>query len=359
MAKLFGVEIECFGDHTIAMRALIEAGFDVHDLRRTHEGNHRSKWTVKRDGSIDPGTDRGVEVCSPPLDFNDPEQRAQVSKVVDVLRAAGLETHRGAGVHVHIDAKHEDGRVMTHKELAAVVRFTYKFEDAMYRIASAGWQTIRDGIHSYAMPIPEHTARAVMHITDEEDLWEVWEGSVAWMQRHRSNRRTASLILEEMERYTATNLHAFKVHGTVEFRYFNSTLNPARIQAYIALCMAIMDDARNGFSRSVKKSYRLGAMFNGEIDEKAMMMRLQQIFRSNSRDTKVCMSEEDWKNLRRVAWRMSHPQRPFNARRPTDADEPFAARARRIANHVTEAGEALQGLSEATQATTRSVAALR
>lgn len=364
MAKRFGVEIECVGDRALIARALRNAGLAVETIH-SHIGSRTDKWVVKRDGSIMPdgGGDRGVEVVSPPLDFNDPEQRAQVDRALVAIKAGGGETHYTAGVHIHIDAKHEDGRTMTSRELAAVVRFTYKFEDAMYRIASAGWQTIREGARTYACPIPEGTARAVMGITeDSQDLWEIWNGSVEWVRRHRANRRWSSIVLDEMERYTATNLHAFQAHGTVEFRYFNSSLNPKRVQGYIALCMAIMDDARNGFSRSVKKSYRLGAMYRGEVDEKALMMRLQQIFRSNSRDTKVCMSEEDWKNLRNVCWRQSHPQQSFYDERRRENNfettDTFVARARRLANHVQQAGEALQGLSEASQQAGRSIAAL-
>ena len=72
-----------------------------------------------------------------------------------------------------------------------------------------------------------------------------------------------------------------------------------------------MDDARNGYSRSVKKSYRLGSMARGEVTEKALFLRLQQILRSNSKDTQICMSEDDWKTLRRICWNGSKPQNPF------------------------------------------------
>lgn len=359
MPKKFGVEIETVGDPNRVLEAIAAIGLPYEDRRHTHLGSYAYGWTIKRDGSIEaPHSGWGLEIVSPPLDFNDPAQRAQVDTIVTALKVAGCQPHSSAGIHVHVEACHEDGTEMTAKEIAAVVRFTYKFEDAIYRIASSGWDTIRAGARTYALPIPEGTAQAIMHVQNNEDLWQVWENSYDWMRAHRGNRRTAGIVLREQSRYTATNLMALQAHNTVEFRYFNSSLNANRIQAYIALCVAIMDDARNGFSRSVKKSYRTGSMLHGEVSEKALFLRLQQIFRSNSKDTKVCMTEEDWKNLRNSCWRRSVPQRNMNGR--VDENQRQAAQARlalqRAASRVTAVADAMNDLraasQDATEATT-------
>jgi hypothetical protein len=259
-------------------------------------------WVVKRDGSVS----NGGELVSPPLDFDIPEQREQVTRAIQCLQRANATTTPSAGIHVHVEAKNFDGTPMTAKQLAAVVRFTYKFEDAIYRIASSGWETIRPGARTYAKPIPEATAQAIMNVRTMDELNNVWNGRS--LTGTRNARRLGDATRGAMERYTATNLRALERHGTVEFRYFNSSVNPVRIQTYIALCVAIMDDARNGFSRSVKKSYRVGSMQRGEISEKAMLLRLQQVLRSDSRDTRVCMSAQDWKNLRKLCWGGSKPQ---------------------------------------------------
>lgn len=346
--KRFGIEIETIGDPNRALEELQNTGLSIVDQRHTHMGSSSHAWTLKRDGSLDaPQSGWGLEIVSPPLDFDNPQERGQVDKIVAALQAAGCTPHRSAGIHVHIEAAHEDGHEMTAKEIAAVVRFTYKFEDAMYRIASAGWQTIRPGARTYALPIPEGTAQAIMHVQNTDDLWQVWENSYDWMQAHRRNRRTASIVLREQSRYTATNLMALQAHNTIEFRYFNSSLNIKRIQGYVALCMAIMDDARNGFSRSVKKSYRMGAMLNGEISEKALMMRLQQIFRSNGKDTKVCMSEDDWKNLRNSCWRQSVPQQNFSHSVHREQERARTTRERSQADAVSDMARRFQDLGDA------------
>lgn len=293
MAKRFGVEIEFSGDVRAVVAALRAEGIETIDATHTHLGHSETGWTVKRDGSVQ----RGGELVSPPLDFTNEEQRGQVTRAVAALQSTGAKPDPSAGIHVHVEAKHEDGTPMTGRELAAVVRFTYKFEDAIYRIASSGWRTLRNGARTYAQPIPEATAKAIMEVKTTDELQRVWDGTTA-----NGRHRLPSGFRAAQDRYTATNLRSFFQRGTIEFRYFNSSVNPDRVQAYIALCVAIVDDARNGYSRSVKKSYRLGGMADGTTCEKALFLRLQQILRSNSKDTKVCMSAEDWKNLRKLCW---------------------------------------------------------
>lgn len=301
--RRFGLEVEFAGSMQNAIDALRADGLEVRDVRHSHRGSDETAWTVKRDGSVQ----NGGELVSPPLDFDNDEHRQQVTRAIVALQNSGATTTSQAGIHVHVEAKNYDGTPMTARQIAAVVRFTYKFEDAIYRIASSGWQTIRPGARTYARPIPEETALAIMEVQTMEELRGLWYGHSNNARRRRDarlGRRSASAL----SRYVGTNLHALDAHGTIEFRYFNSSVNPVRIQTYIALCVAIMDDARNGFSRSVKKSYRVGSMASGAISEKAMLLRLQQVLRSNSRDTKVCMSEADWKNLRKLCWNGSKPQ---------------------------------------------------
>lgn len=300
--RRFGVEIEFVGDMAAVMRELNNAGLGVRDSRHTHSGHDQMRWTVKRDGSVY----NGGELVSPPLDFDDDDQRGQVTTAVKALQSAGAQPDPSAGIHIHIEAVHEDGTPMSGRELASVVRFTYKFEDAIYRIASSGWRTLRSGARTYAQPIPENIARAIMQVRTRDELDRVWNGES--VRATRRNRRLGSRIRTYQERYVATNLRSVHQHNTIEFRYFNSSVNPVRIQTYIAFCMAIVQDARNGYSRSVKKCYPLGSMHSGRVSEKALFLRLQQVLRSNSKDSRVCMSEQDWKNLRKICWNGSVAQ---------------------------------------------------
>lgn len=303
--RKFGVEIEFDGDLGRALAALQATDLRVIDSRHTHNtGRAPEGWALKRDGSVH----RGGELVSPPLDFDDPDQRAQVTTAVEALQASGATTSTEAGIHVHVEAVNFDGTPLTGKQLAAVVRFCYKFEDAIYRVASSGWRTIRPGARTFCKPIPEATAQAIMKVRTVQELEDVWNG-------YDSGRDFRSRRLNfHHDRYHGVNLRSYFSRNTIEFRYFNSSVNPQRIQTYVALCIAIVDDARWGFSRSVKRSYRLGGMAGGSVEERSVLLRLQQILRSESRDTKVLMTPEDWNNFRMLLWNGSVPQRNIFSR---------------------------------------------
>lgn len=301
MARKFGVEIEFEGDLGRVIEALRESGLRVLDARHTHNtGDAPNGWAVKRDGSVY----SGGELVSPPLHFDNAEEREQVTTAVLALQRAGATTSPQAGIHVHIEATNDDGTQFSGRQIAAVVRFAYKFEDAIYRIASSGWETIRPGARSYCKPIPEATAQQIMKVKTIDELRNVWDGrSVNGRSRGQRNP-----FARNHDRYYGINLRSFFQRGTIEFRYFNSSVNPVRIQTYIALCTAIVEDARRGYSRSVAKSYKLGAMKSGAVKEDAVFLRLQQVLRTESKDTSVLMSTEDWKNLRKICWKGSKPQ---------------------------------------------------
>ncbi len=292
----FGIEIEFVGDLGDALRCLRRAGIAVNDQRRTHHGFSETNWVVKRDGSVN----NGGELVSPPLDFDNQEHRDQVTTALMAMQQSGCRPDPTAGIHVHVEAKHEDGRVFEPRELAAAVRFFHKFQDIFYRIGSSGWSKIRPGSTTYCKPIPESMATAMMKVRTVDALKKVWYGNVNRYGDDRSRDEYDS------SRYHAINLHSFWNKGTVEFRVFNSSLNPDRVQSYIALACAVIRDVRNGYNRSVKKSYKLGGMASGQVDEDKAMLRFQQIMRYESG-----MSEQDWKNLRKYCWRDSVAQQSF------------------------------------------------
>lgn len=289
------------GNWDEAIAELLSAGISVEDRRNHHYGFSQTKWRLKYDASVQ----GGGELVSPPLDFDDPEQRGQVTKAVQALQDAECRPDRRAGIHVHIEAKHADGTPMDGKQLAAVCRFFYKFEDALYRIASSGWASIRPGARSYAKPIPDAVAQRIMKVRTVQELSNVWDGLT---HSGRSISGGGPAYRRELDRYYALNFRAFFTHGTIEFRCFNSSTNPRRVQAYIALCMAIVEDARNGYSRSVKKCYPLGAMASGQVSENALLLRLQQVLTTESTDTKRVMSKEDWKSIRWIWTKDSRSQ---------------------------------------------------
>lgn len=285
MARRFGIEIEFVWGNSAGRYENAEGlctliaskGVQVQNAIRQHFGFSQTHWQLKYDSSVT----YGAEIVSPPLNFDDAEQRAQVTKVMESLQEFGCNSDKNAGVHVHVEC-HD----FTPKQLAAVLRFTYKFEDAIYRIASSGWQTMRGT--SWCRPIPDQIAKDAMEIREASDVTRLWA------QRLPQGR------------YYMVNVQKWTQTGTLEFRVFNSTLNADRAQAYIALSVAIVNDARNGYSRSTAKHFPAGYMASQSDPakaEKSMMLKLQQILRYQSG-----MSEADWK-LIRFAWKDSQSQR--------------------------------------------------
>lgn len=289
--RKFGVELEFVGSRTRVREQIAMAGLPC-DEQRSHLGYSETGWTVKHDGSVS----AGGELVSQPLDFDSESDRKQVDVVVAAMQLAGAGTDTSAGIHVHVDASD-----LSAQQVANVARFMFKFEDVIYRIGSSGWSRIRpSGMNNYCKPIDEETVRKLCKVRDLDSFWRAWYGSIENGRQARHDHMHGS-------RYHGLNLHSWNYRSTIEFRIFNSTLNPARVQAYIALAVAIVQDAREGFRRSTGKAYRLGGMADGTTAPNAAFLRLQQVLRSDSKDTKVLMSKEDWKRVR-YCWRDSVPQ---------------------------------------------------
>lgn len=283
--RRFGIEIEFGGDMRAAARALQDAGLGDGVLYPYNRNAPAPYWTIKSDGSVA----SGGEMVSPVLDIDDPESRGQVTRAIQALRAAGATTDRSAGIHVHID-----GTTLTPVEVAAVARVFTKFEDCIYRVASSGWETIRAGANNYAKPMTPEMVTRLAKAKTVQQVSTGYYGSASSEYRHTAHHDHA--------RYFGLNLHSWFYRKTIEFRVFNSSLNPERVQGYIGMCMAIVQDARNGFRRSVNKRYALGDMASGAANEAAARHRFLQVLRYDGG-----MALEDMERLTKI-WKDSKPQ---------------------------------------------------
>lgn len=288
--RKFGVEIEFAGSIDAALQALAAEGLVRRAVQHGYVGHDDAYWVVKRDGSVYDGG----ELVSPPLDFDDPDHREQVTRAVKALKTAGCRTTETAGIHVHIDTTG-----MGPADIAAVARVYTKFEDVLYRIASSGWQRMRGGARQYAKPLEDQQVTRLARAKTEDQLLRAYYGSAD------ANARRRAQYHGDHARYYGLNLHSWFYRKTIEFRIFNSSLNPERIQGYIAICVALVQDARNGNRRSVNKAYRLGDMAAGRAKEDAALHRFLQVLRYEAG-----MSVEDMKRVRRI-WKDSRPQVHF------------------------------------------------
>lgn len=174
------------------------------------------KWEIKSDSSVtaERGGDK-VEMVTPPLRA---ESFDKLTRVVDALCAAGAIGNKSTGIHVHVGASD-----IAADELKCLVLNLWKIEPLLLQ-AIAQYSNRQ----YYAKPLPESLVACV----------------------RRSN------TLEQMigcgtDRYTGLNLTAWTKYNsdgsprrTLEFRYFNSTLNAQTVRAYVQFAIALIVHAR-------------------------------------------------------------------------------------------------------------------
>lgn len=281
--RKFGVEIEFVGDRDAVIAAMRARGLGCE--AHGYMGFSESIWVMKTDASVQ----RGGELVSPPLDFDDEAARAQVTKACEALQAAGARPDETAGIHVHVDASDLDPR-----QVAAVGRCFTKFEDVLYRLGTSGWTRFRRGGYNFAKPLPQSQVDQLAKVRNQRHLEIAVYGrpAIGGDTNHSNGVR-----------YHGLNLHSwFGRNKTIEFRLFNSSVNAKRVQCYIAVAVALVEDARRGKSRSVNKAYRLGDMFDGKHAPDSALHRFLQVVRYEAG-----MSAEDVK-LVRYCWKDSTNQ---------------------------------------------------
>jgi hypothetical protein len=286
--RTVGIEIEYHGDNQAVIAAIREAGLSRRSSLHSYFGSSQDEWIVKPDGSVS----NGGELVSPPLDFDDPAQREQINTAVRALRSVGCYPSDQTGIHVHVGCLD-----FGPKELVAVVKNFYKYEDIIYRLASSGWRTVRSGATRYAPPLSEARARTIASAKTLPKIMEAWYGGPG---------RDYSSSHGHGSRYCGLNLHSWFYRQTVEFRVFNGSMNEERVQAYVAMCVALIQDARIGNSRSINAAYRLGSMRDGSLNEKNAWHRFLQVLRYEAG-----MSKEDMALLQ-ACWKDSRPQARFS-----------------------------------------------
>ena len=240
---LFGVEIEFAGASIDTVRRALA---DHMASRYLGQSPVLAGWSVVYDGSVS----SGGELKSPPTDWSAPGAYDILVAATALLKATGATTSASAGVHVHIDA-----RDLSASQRAMVAVWSDDYADQLYRIASSGWRTMRsEGMRSYCKPIDADMADKLRAVKTNSDLNMAWYGT-----HHASNSHY------DNSRYHGVNLHSFVTHGTVEFRVFNSTLNAARIAAYVAMSNAVVQAVRHDTMPTPTDPYSIGGMANDAI----------------------------------------------------------------------------------------------
>jgi hypothetical protein len=180
-----------------------------------------SLWTVLDDDSLlAPVSSRG-ELVTPPLRESD---LPLVSAVVSALRDAGASVNESCGLHVHVGIP---GCEVEH--LNRLVEIVEDWEPAVL-------DRVLPSRRRFAGPLDPGFMAGFRkrHPVTPDEFWALWYGDVNWLSRR--DRYDAV-------RYRGLNLHSFHRLGTVEFRYFNGTVDPAQILDQVRSCLGLVEQA--------------------------------------------------------------------------------------------------------------------
>lgn len=203
------------------------------------------EWKFQKDSSIAGPDAEKCELVTPILTYADIEI---LQELIRHLRKAGAKSDatRGCGVHIHIGANGHDAKTL--RNLANIMA-------SHEELLTSALNLDRHRLHNYCQTVDR---RFLMRLNAEKPttmarLADVWyttqDGSYGRTQHYNGTR------------YHMLNLHATFTKGTIEFRLFQfdapsggkkNGLHAGKLKAYIQLCLALSQMAKDAKSASPK-----------------------------------------------------------------------------------------------------------
>jgi len=252
----FGIEIEFTG---ITRERAAEVAQGILNGQKRYAGTYYGTWEVtqadgrvwkfmsdssincqvKRDGRlVSVGKDYSVELVSPILTYD-----ADIETLLDLVRAlrkaggfAGGST--GTGIHIHLGSEGH-----TVRSLKNFLNIMASKNDLIYKALDVPSQRMRFCQKIDKTLIEKIQKRNPKTMKELEDIW--YDGFYDNRESHYNSSR-----------YSALNYHClFHGNGSLELRFFNSTLSDCRvIRAYILLALCLNHQALTQRCASAKKS---------------------------------------------------------------------------------------------------------
>lgn len=221
----FGIELEFVGGNADAIASeLYNLDICAYNHRVSyHSPSVAGKWRLERDGSVSSGTGGG-ELVSPVLK-DTPETWRNIETICEVAKRHGAQINYQCGAHVHIGMDPLDTARQRWKRFFNTIG---SFEECIYRLAGGDMGAIRSGYSHYATPFSNRAASSAssrFSMETAEDVNRVARNASGYDRYHGIN---------------LTNIYDSSRPNTVEFRYFNGSLNPAQIQANIKTANGVM-----------------------------------------------------------------------------------------------------------------------
>lgn len=229
----FGIEIETVGlrreDLARAIHSVVGGSLSIWTASVT-DPNGRV-WRVEYDGSLSDRNYSG-EIVSPILGYHDLDL---LQAVVQAVCQAGARADYSTGIHIHVDGSQFDVRTLLN-----LVNFVHKQERLLEHVL----QITDRRLGRYCRPINSAFMErlAARRPTTMAELNQAWYGARnTHPDRHHGSR------------YHGLNLNSLFYRKTIEFRYFNGSVDADEVKAYIQLVLAL---AANALSTKVASSKR-------------------------------------------------------------------------------------------------------
>lgn len=271
MERTFGIEIECHGPGREDLyRELCTDGLSVNVPYGVGEWSIE-KWTLKGDGSINPGPGQtATELTSPILVGFAGLKELRTACLV--LKRLGAQTNSSCGVHVHIGVSD-----MTGMEAYTVVR---RYHEGEAEIDSFMKMNRRGDRAGYAQSM----ALSMKRIADHQAVWEKAGNPSGFKAPHfdARGRRVPAVgnITTDMTTFcqysgankrTKVNANAFFKFQTIEFRHHHGSVDADELVNWVRFL-------QNFVERSVKLTKSKTARDNGPMT--GLPTRVRKFFRS-------------------------------------------------------------------------------
>ena len=206
------------------------------------------EWKFQKDVSIRGAEDQKCELVTPILHYADIET---LQELVRRLRKAGAKSDasRGCGVHIHIGA---DGH--TAQTLRNLANIMASHEELLVDALKLDRLGLR--YDHYCKPVD----RTFLTLLNDRKPQTMAGLADVWYRGNRANYGRDQHYNES--RYHMLNLHATFTKGTIEFRLFQfdeptaerkGGLHAGQLKAYIQLCLALSQQAKEARSASSKR----------------------------------------------------------------------------------------------------------
>ena len=212
----FGIEIEFVAD---------EPYYRIGERVAELAGTAFNGWEIKSEGLSSEWGEYGCEAVSDVMTYSDDAIRRLYS-VVMAIAIVGGRVNDGCGIHVHVDGD----EVASGAQIRNLVLKMHRVEALMK--VMVGTAAHRD---EYCAELDAETVARFRDskVTTREEAAEAWYGDDAfctWQERAEDRW--------DITRYQSLNVHSVFYRNSVEYRLFNSAVDPDEVKAYVDLALA-------------------------------------------------------------------------------------------------------------------------